>query len=128
MAENKREKSNSNLIPFGKGFDPRRNVNGSPRKVVSTFAEMGYTKREINDTIINLLSMTADEIKRVGDNEDCTILERTIAKALLKGMEKGSLYNIETTISRVMGTPNQSADVNVDNKIEVVFVKGKTIL
>lgn len=123
-----RKEQHRGLIPFGKGFDPRRNLNGAPRKVISTFQDMGYTRREINDTIVNLLSMTADEIKKVGDNDDCTILERTVAKALLKGMEKGSLFNIETTISRAMGTPNQSSDVTVDNKIEVVFVKGKTIL
>ena len=122
------KKKIKNLIPFGKGFDPRRNVNGASRKVISTFQDMGYTKREINDTIVNMLSMTADEIKKVVDNDDCTVLERTVAKALLKGMEKGSLFNIETTISRAMGTPNQSSDVTVDNKIEVVFIKGKTIL
>jgi hypothetical protein len=113
---------------FKPGFDPRRNVNGAPRKLISTFTDIGYTKREINDTIVNMLSMTAEEIKQVGENEECTVLERTVAKALLKGMEKGSLFNIETTISRAMGTPNQSTDVQIDNKIEVVFVKGKTIL
>ncbi len=113
---------------FKPGFDPRRNTSGAPRKLISTFTDIGYTKREINDTIVNMLSMTAEEIKQVGENEECTVLERTVAKALLKGMEKGSLFNIETTISRAMGTPNQSNDVQIDNKIEVVFVKGKTIL
>lgn len=117
-----------NLIPFSKGFDPRRNLNGSPRKMLSTFTEIGYSKREVNDTILNILALTADDIKKVADNEDCTILERTIAKALIKGMEKGSLYNIETTLSRSIGTPDKPENTPQVNKIEVVFVKGKTIL
>ncbi len=117
-----------NLIPFQKGFDPRRNINGAARKLISTFTEIGYTKREASDTYLNLAAMTIEELKHIEANESCTVLERTIAKALLKGFEKGSLYNLETTLSRAIGTPNQSTDVQVDNKIEVVFVKGKTIL
>ena len=116
------------LIPFKKGFDPRRNMNGQPRKLISTFSEIGYTKREVNDCILNILAMTADEIKKVADNDDCTILERTIAKALLKGMEKGSLFNIETTLSRSIGMPDKAENGSQVNKIEVVFVEGKTIL
>lgn len=116
------------LIPFKKGFDPRRNVNGAPKKLLSTFTDIGYTKREINDTMLNILALTADDIKKVAENEDCTILERTIAKALLKGMEKGSLFNIETTLSRSIGMPDKQETTPQVNKIEVVFVKGKTIL
>lgn len=113
---------------FQKGFDPRRNKNGAPRKLISTFSEIGYTKREINDCIQNILALTLEEIKQIETNDDCTILERTIAKALIKGFEKGSLYNLETTLSRSMGTPNQSIEQTNDNKIEIVYVEGKTIL
>lgn len=116
------------LIPFKKGFDPRRNTKGQPRKLISTFSEIGYTKREVNDAILNILAMTQDEIKQIQDNEDCTILERTIAKALLKGLEKGSLYNIETTLSRSIGMPDKEQQEQKNNKIEVIFVEGKTIL
>jgi len=113
---------------FQKGFDPRRNIKGSPRKLISTFTDIGYTKREINDCIQNILALTLDEIKQIQDNEDCTILERTIAKALVKGFEKGSLYNLETTLSRSMGTPKESVEQITDNKIEIVYIEGKTIL
>jgi glycerol-3-phosphate dehydrogenase len=117
-----------NLIPFQKGFDPRRNITGANRKVISAFIELGYKPKEIRDTYVILMAMTEAELQLICDNKECSVLERTVALSLLKGMQKGSLYNIETVISRAIGTPNQTADVTIDNKIEVVFVKGKTIL
>lgn len=104
------------------------NPNGRPRKLVSTFTDIGYSKSQVNDTYLNLAAMTMEELKKVESNEECTILERTIAKALLKGYEKGSLYNLETTLSRSIGTPDKQEPAAQVNKIEVIFVKGKTIL
>jgi hypothetical protein len=43
-------------------------------------------------------------------------------------MRKGSLYNLETLFTRVYGKPKEQMDIKSDNKIEVVFVNGKTIL
>jgi hypothetical protein len=43
-------------------------------------------------------------------------------------MSKGSLYNIETLLTRVFGKPKEQMDFKSDNKIEVIFVDGKTIL
>ena len=117
-----------NLIPLKPGYDPRRNYKGAPRKVVSTLNEIGYKNREISDTLLNILALTLDEIKVIADNEGATALERTIAKAILNGAAKGSLYNIETVITRAIGKPKEVSEVKQDSKIEVVFVKGKTIL
>jgi hypothetical protein len=116
------------LIPFQKGFDPRRNTNGAPRKLISSLSDIGYSNREINDTMMNIIALTLDEIKQIEENESCTALERTIAKAVLNGAKKGSLYNIETIITRAMGKPRETTQVESNEKIEVVFIKGKTIL
>jgi hypothetical protein len=117
-----------NLIPFKKGFDVRRNTKGAPRKVVSQYAELGYTNREIIDTMMNLVAMTQDELKDIQDDEGNTALERTVAKAILKGLEKGSLYNLEQLITRAIGKPKETQEITQDSKIEVIFVKDKTIL
>jgi hypothetical protein len=45
-----------------------------------------------------------------------------------KSLEKGSLYSLETLLTRVYGKPKETAEVTNDGKIEVVFVNGKTIL
>lgn len=115
----------------GQGFhtNPERiNKNGRPRKYVSLLKEHGYKLSEINDTIQNMMAMDFDELKAVWDNPKATVLEKTIAAAMRKSLEKGSLYSLETLLTRVYGKPKEQMDVNMDNKVEVVFVKGKTIL
>ena len=101
---------------------------GRPRKLVSALSGIGYTNSQINDTMMNIIALTLDEIKQIENNTTCTALERTIAKAVLNGAKKGSLYNLETLITRAMGKPKETQAVENTGTIEVVFVKGKTIL
>jgi hypothetical protein len=117
-----------NLKPFKKGFDIRRNINGAPRKIVTTLSEIGYNNREIVDTMMSLVALTQSELQMIIDDENNTALERTVAKAIVKGLEKGSLYNLEQLINRAIGKPKEVSEVKQDGKIEVVFVNGKTIL
>jgi len=104
------------------------NPNGRPRKFVSTLRESGYKLSEINDTIQAMMAMDIDELKEVRDNPSGTILEKTIANAMKRSLEKGSLYSLETLLTRVYGKPKEQMDIAMDNKIEIVFVDGKTIL
>jgi len=104
------------------------NPNGRPRKYVSLLKEQGYKLSEINDTIQNMMAMDLEELKGVFENSKATILEKTVANAMKKSLEKGSLYSIETLLTRVYGKPKEQMDINTDNKIEIVFVDGKTIL
>jgi hypothetical protein len=115
-----------NLIPVQKG--EIRNPNGRPRKYVSLLKEQGYKLSEINDTIQVMMSMDMEELKTVWDNPKATILEKTIAAAMRKSLEKGSLYSLDTLLTRVYGKPKEQMDIKSDNKIEVIFVDGKTIL
>jgi hypothetical protein len=115
----------------GNGFDafPERiNRNGRPRKYVSQLKEQGYKLSEVNDAIQALMSMDAEELKSVLDNPKATILELTIAAAMIKSLKNGSLYSVETLLTRVYGRPKETQQVSTDSRIEVVFVNGKTIL
>lgn len=115
-----------NLIPFVKGQSG--NPNGRPKKFVTTLKEQGYKMSEVNDTIQAMMAMTLDELKAVWENPESTLLERTIANAMKKSMDKGSLYSIDTLLTRVYGKPKETAQISTDNKVIVEFVKGKTIL
>jgi poly-beta-hydroxyalkanoate depolymerase len=125
-------------MPFEKGITPEGakpfeagesgNPNGRPRKYVSLLKEQGYKLSEINDTIQVMMSMDMDELKKVWDNPKATILEKTIAAAMRKSLEKGSLYSLDTLLTRVYGKPKEQMDIQQDTRIEVVFVEGKTIL
>jgi len=110
------------LIPFVKGQSG--NPNGRPRKYVTALKAQGYRLSEINDTIQAMMSMNSEELKSVYDNPDATILEKTIANAMNKSLVKGSLYSIETLLTRVYGKPKEQAEIDItsDNTITVKFM------
>jgi hypothetical protein len=92
-----------NLILFKPGQSG--NPNGRPRKVVSTLTHLGYKKSEVNDTIQNMMALTQGELRQIYEDPNATILERTIANALNKGLIKGSLFAIEGLLTRAFGMP-----------------------
>lgn len=95
------------------------NPNGRPRKYVSLLKDQGYKISEVNDCIQAMLAMDLEELKAVWDNPKATILEKTIANAMRKSLEKGSLYSIETLLTRVYGKPVE----RTENKHEVTEIK-----
>ena len=97
------------------------NPNGRPRKYVSLLKEQGYKLSEINDTLMALLSMDLNELKEVFENPKATVLEKAVAGAIRKSIEKGSLYNIETIITRAMGKPKEQQDHTGEIKVKVTY-------
>ena len=113
-----------NLIPFKKG--QTGNPNGRPRKFVCLLKDMGYTKQDINTTIQNMMAMSISELAEVFKDDNATVLEKTIANAIKRGIEKGTLYSMETLLTRVYGQPKQeieSKNENLNKNIQVQVIK-----
>jgi hypothetical protein len=116
-----------NLTPWKKGQSG--NPKGKDRKYVTLLKDQGYRLGEINDTIQVMMSMTIQELKGVYDHPDATILEKTIANAMNKSLKNGSLYSMDTLLTRVYGKPRETIDTNnqteLKGKIEVVISKSE---
>jgi hypothetical protein len=109
-----------NILQKGETANP----NGRPRKFTTILKDQGYRLSEINDSIQVMLSMTIDELGEVWNNPNATILEKTIANALRKSIDKGSLYSIDTLLSRVYGKPKESVAQEVTiNSVSVEIIK-----
>ena len=106
-----------NLKPFKKGEDERRHMEGRPKKFTTLMKENGYSLSEVNDSIQAIMAMDEKNIKEVLKNEDATMLEKTVAKAIIKSYEKGSLYSMDTLLSRVFGKPKESVEATVEAKV-----------
>ena len=109
-----------NLKPFPKGNNA--NPNGRPKKYVSLLKESGYKLSEINDTIQAMMAMDMDELKNVWDNKHATILEKTIANAMMTSLKKGSLYSLETLLSRTFGNPKQMTELTGANSEPIQII------
>jgi hypothetical protein len=59
------------------------------------------------------MSMTIEELGDVFKDPKATILEKTVANAMRKSLEKGTLYSLETLLSRVYGQPKQEVEASV---------------
>lgn len=117
-ARGKHPNSQKALTPVKKG--QVLNPYGQPRKYVSTLIKDGYKKAEVNDTIQALISMNVEEIKEVLTNDKATILEKTVASALIKSISRGDLSSIESLINRVYGKPKDHVETSGTQVIEII--------
>jgi hypothetical protein len=79
---------NGNLTPYPPGVSG--NPKGRPKKVLSRFAELGYTKSGVRDTFNALGGMTKDELKKVVNDPKSTALEIIGAKEYLQNIKKST--------------------------------------
>ena len=99
------------------------NPNGRPKKWVSTLKEQGYKHSEVMDAIRVLMSMDLDQLKAAYDNPTATILEKTIAHALKKHLEKGSLDGVLALMERVYGKAKESVEHSGEVKTGGTIIK-----
>jgi hypothetical protein len=97
------------------------NPNGRPKKYITLLKEQGYKLSEVNDTIQVMMAMDLEELKSVWENPKATILEKTIANAMRKSLEKGSLYSLETLMNRVYGKPKETVDNNIKTDEPIII-------
>jgi len=84
------------------------NPNGRPRKLVSKLVDQGYKKSEIDDMFNAILALTTEEIKEIDKNPDATILERSIARELVKDLNRCSSESVMRILEMQHG--NKSKD------------------
>jgi hypothetical protein len=111
MATKEIQKHGGALMRPAKG--ETMNPNGRPRKYISILKEQGYKLSEVNDCIQTLMSMTEEELRKVNGDKHATILETTIAAAMIKSKKNGSLYSLETLLTRVYGKPKETIDAAI---------------
>ena len=70
---------------------------GRPKKVLTKYKEMGYSKSQVRDTYAALAGMTKNELEVVVKDKEATALEVSISRAFLKAMAKGE-YKFITDI------------------------------
>ena len=92
------------------------NPNGRPKKLITLMKEIGYTKTQVEETMLSMLSLGRKELEKIDRGDEYTIMERTIAGALLKSHDKNSLFNLEMLLTRSQGKPKETIDQTIQSK------------
>ena len=104
------------------------NPKGRPKKIHPQFTTtQTYKMSEINDTIQYIVGMNEEQLQKVIEDNNATILEKTVANALRRSLSKGRLDSLETLLDRVYGKPGESVDITsngegLNNKIQIEIV------
>ena len=109
-------KALENLKNFNKGEDERRYMEGRPKKLITQMKDIGYTKTQVEETMLSMLSLSRKELEKIDKGDEYTIMERTIAGALLKGHNNNSLFNLEMLLTRSQGKPKETIDQTIESK------------
>lgn len=124
--------ANKDLAKAGKKTQFKKgtsgNPDGRPRKWVSTLTEIGYKKAEINDALMALMAMDLTELKEAEENPTATILEKTIATAMLTDIDRGQTTTIDKLIERVHGRAKQEISQHITGNptaMEITIVKNE---
>jgi hypothetical protein len=92
------------------------NPNGRPKKLITLMKDIGYTKTQVEETMLSMLSLSRKELEKIDKGDEYTIMERTIAGALLKGHNNNSLFNLEMLLTRSQGKPKETIDQTIESK------------
>ena len=108
----------------GQGFhtNPERiNRNGRPKKYTTDLKAFGYSQSQINDCIKVMLSLTEAELNQCLEDPNATILEKSIAKALERDMNRGSLESLEVLLNRSYGKALNTTRIQGIEPVTIVF-------
>ena len=117
---------NPNIGQQGKKFvkgDARINKNGRPRKWISEIKDQGYSLSEITDAIQVLISLEPNKLQEIKHNPQSTVLEITIAAAIIKSIQNGDLSSLETLMTRVFGKPKEKIEQDIKITNQVIKLK-----
>ena len=112
--------NNQNLIPAQKG--EVRNPNGRPKKIYTVIKQSGFSKDDIRTAMQEAGWQTAKELEDIIDDETKPAILKIIARAFLKGAERGDYRYISEIMQQAIGKPTEQTENKHLHKIIVEYV------
>lgn len=116
-----------NLQNFQTGYDPRRNTEGRPKKIYNILKKSGYTAEEIRLAFSELCWCTTSQAQEHVDNPESPLIVKVVAKAMIRGADKGDYRYISEIIQQVAGKPKETKDVKSEMDMNIRSVSVEVI-
>ncbi len=87
------------------------NPNGRPKKIYNLLKQSGYSKDDIRDAFEEIGWQNTDDLKAVLEDETKPVILKVIAKAFLRGAEKGDFRYVSEILTHAIGKPKEQVDV-----------------
>jgi len=97
-----------NLRPFKKG--EVANPNGRPKKIYTVIKQSGFSKDDIRTAMQEAGWQTAKELEDIIDDETKPAILKIIARAFLKGAERGDYRYISEIMQQAIGKPKETVE------------------
>lgn len=92
------------------------NPNGRPKRIYTVLKESGYSKEDIRDAFEEIGWQTIDDLEDIINDATKPVILKVIAKAFIKGAEKGDFRYVSEIIQHIVGKPKETIDATVTKK------------
>lgn len=111
----------NNLIPFKPGADPRRNLEGRPKRIHTVLKDSGYSKDDIRDAFEEIGWQNISDLEAILEDDSKPVILKVIARAFIKGAEKGDFRYVSEILQHVVGKPKEQTENKHLHKILIEY-------
>ena len=90
------------------------NPNGRPKKIHTILKDSGYSKDDIKDAFEEIGWQTIDDLQEILNDDSKPVILKVIARAFIKGAEKGDFRYVSEILMHIIGKPKESLQVNAE--------------
>lgn len=101
-----------NLIPHQIKPGQVLNPTGRPKRIYNVLKESGYSKEDIRDAFEEIGWQTIEDLQEVLDDDSKPVILKVIARAFMKGAEKGDFRYVSEILLHAIGRPKEQIETN----------------
>ncbi len=111
-----------NIEPYKMKPGQTLNPNGRPKRIYTILKESGYSKDDIGDAFKEIGWQTIEDLQAIVEDETKPVILKVIARAFIKGADKGDFRYVSEILQHVIGKPKEQSENKHLHKIVVEYV------
>lgn len=102
------------------------NPNGRPKKIYTVLKQSGFTKDDVRDAFEEIGWQSIDELKEIENDPTKPAILKVIAKAFIRGAEKGDFRYVSEILQHVVGKPKETVEQTITQFKVTLNLNGNT--